>query len=120
MRNILRVASNYDLPFNSGTLDNDWEILKLSSELELNDDVLPACLPSSADYLSTSSTEDECFTSGWGTLSSGVLTKTPYRLPFYEKKIKYSNKLSVNYKIRWICNRYFAMGKSASNHKQWM
>ena len=71
VRNILRVASNPDLPFNSGTLDNDWEILKLSSELELNDDVLPACLPSSADYLSTTSTEESCFTSGWGTLSSG-------------------------------------------------
>lgn len=83
VRNILRVAYNHDLPFNSGTLDNDWEILKLSSELELNDDVLPACLPSSADYLSTSSTKDECFTSGWGTLSSGVLTKTPNRLPLY-------------------------------------
>jgi len=39
--------------------------------LDLNDDVYPACLPSSASYLSTSSTEERCFTSGWGTLSSG-------------------------------------------------
>ena len=71
MRDIARVVSNSDLPFNSNSLDNDWEILKLSSELELNADVFPACLPSSADYLSTTSTEESCFTSGWGTLSSG-------------------------------------------------
>ena len=71
MRDIARVVSNSDLPFNSNSLDNDWEILKLSSELELNADIFPACLPSSADYLSTTSTEESCFTSGWGTLSSG-------------------------------------------------
>jgi len=44
--------------------------LKLDSPLELNDDVQPACLPS-ADYLSATETEARCFTSGWGTLSSG-------------------------------------------------
>merc|ERR1712021_62204 len=31
----------------------------------------PACLPSSSEYLGISSTEDRCFTSGWGTLESG-------------------------------------------------
>merc|ERR1712113_218903 len=46
-------------------------ILKLSNPLELNDNVKPACLPSSADYLDVSSTEERCFTSGWGTLKSG-------------------------------------------------
>merc|ERR1712008_598668 len=38
--------------------------------LELNEEVKPACLPSSAGYLDVSSSEDRCFTSGWGTLSS--------------------------------------------------
>merc|ERR1712038_773987 len=70
-RSIATVISNPDLPYNGGTLNNDWAILKLSSELDLNDDVFPACLPSSTSYLSTSSTEERCFTSGWGTLSSG-------------------------------------------------
>merc|ERR1719361_2516958 len=37
----------------------------------MNSDVQAACLPSSAEYLSTSSAEERCFTSGWGTLSSG-------------------------------------------------
>ena len=71
MRNIARIVSNSDQPFNPNSLDNDWEILKLSSELELNAEVFPACLPSTTDYLSTTSTEESCFTSGWGTLSSG-------------------------------------------------
>merc|ERR1711963_1204781 len=41
------------------------------SPLTLNNDVQPACLPSSTSYLDVSSTEESCFTSGWGTLSSG-------------------------------------------------
>merc|ERR1719491_801115 len=56
------------------TLDNDFVILKLDSPLELNADVQPACLPSSAAYLGVSSSEERCFTSGWGTLSSGGST----------------------------------------------
>ena len=71
MRHIARIVSNPDLPFNAETLDNDWEILKLTSKLELNSDVFPACLPSSSDYLSPASSEEDCFTSGWGTLMSG-------------------------------------------------
>ena len=71
MRHIARIVSNPDLPFNAETLENDWEILKLTSELELNSDVFPACLPSSSDYLSPASSEEDCFTSGWGTLMSG-------------------------------------------------
>merc|ERR1712038_1230529 len=70
-RSIAYVVNNPDKPYQSSTLNNDWAILKLSSPLDLNDDVFPACLPSSTSYLSTSSTEDRCFTSGWGTLSSG-------------------------------------------------
>merc|ERR1712073_233501 len=70
-RSIAYVVNNPDLPYNGGTLNNDWAILKLSSPLDLIADVFPACLPSSTSYLSTSSTEERCFTSGWGTLSSG-------------------------------------------------
>ena len=66
------MISNNDLPYNSQTLDNDWIIAKLESPLEMNSDVQAACLPSSSEYLSLSSTEDRCFTSGWGSLSSGL------------------------------------------------
>ena len=72
MRNIQRIISNADLPYNDITSDNDWVILKLSSPLELNNKVFPACLPE-ADYLDISSTEEACFTSGWGTLASGMI-----------------------------------------------
>ena len=42
--------------------------------MELNDDIQAACLPS-ADYLPVTATEARCFTSGWGTLSSGMYAK---------------------------------------------
>ena len=45
--------------------------MKLGSPLELNDDVQPACLPSSPGYLSLESTKDRCFTSGWGKTQYG-------------------------------------------------
>ena len=62
-----------DLPYNSPTyLNNDWVIAKLSSPLELNSNVQAACLPTSGSYFSTSFSEERCFTSGWGTLSSGL------------------------------------------------
>ena len=64
--------NNPGFQYNSGTLNNDFVILKLDSPLTLNDDVQPACLPSSTSYLDVSSTEERCFTSGWGTLSSGL------------------------------------------------
>jgi trypsin len=71
-RSIAQVIYNNNpgFQYNSGTLNNDFVILKLSDPLELNDNVKPACLPSSG-YLGVSSTEERCFTSGWGTLSSG-------------------------------------------------
>jgi hypothetical protein len=53
-------------------MDNDFVILKLGSPLSFSDDIKPACLPS-ANYLGTNSTEERCFTSGWGTLSAGEL-----------------------------------------------
>ena len=52
------------------SLDNDVVILKLGKPLELNDDVKPACLPS-PNYLDLTSTEERCFTSGWGHLQQG-------------------------------------------------
>merc|ERR1712012_1486628 len=70
VRSVSQVISNNQYPYNSQTLNNDWVILKLSSPLELNNDVQPACLPSS-DYLPVTATEEQCYTSGWGTLQSG-------------------------------------------------
>merc|ERR1711971_1363849 len=82
IRNIASIVwnTNAGQTYNPGTLDNDFVILKLESPLELNADVQPACLPSSAAYLDTSSTEERCFTSGWGTLSPGG--STPEGLKF--------------------------------------
>merc|ERR1712203_900850 len=76
VRNIAQIVwnTNAGFTYNPNTLDNDFVILKLDSPLELNADVQPACLPSSAAYLGVSSTEEKCFTSGWGTLSSGGST----------------------------------------------
>ena len=63
--------NDFGFEFNEKTLDNDFIILKLGSPLIFNEDIQPACLPSSKDYLSYNSTEDRCFTSGWGTLEYG-------------------------------------------------
>merc|ERR1712127_382173 len=82
VRNIAQIVwnTNAGFTYNPNTLDNDFVILKLESPLTLNADVQPACLPSSAAYLDVSSTEERCFTSGWGTLSSGG--STPEGLKF--------------------------------------
>merc|ERR1711971_517060 len=66
IRNIASIVwnTNAGQTYNSGTLDNDFVILKLESPLQLNADVQPACLPSSDEYLDVSSTEERCFTSG--------------------------------------------------------
>merc|ERR1719479_509351 len=71
VRGISQVISNTDFPYNSQTTNNDWVIAKLDSPLIMGGDVQAACLPSSTLYLSAESTEARCFTSGWGTLSSG-------------------------------------------------
>ena len=42
--------------------------------MELNEDVLPACLPDSVNYLPSSESVARWFTSGCGTLSSGMYT----------------------------------------------
>ena len=59
--------------YDDTTHDNDFIILKLGSPLIFDKGVKPACLPSSKEYLGLNSTEDRCFTSGWGTLKSGKL-----------------------------------------------
>ena len=57
---------NVGFEFDSTTFDNDFVILKLGSPLQFDNETQPACLPSSPGYLSMDSTEDRCFTSGWG------------------------------------------------------
>ena len=37
--------------YNPSTFENDFAILKLDSPLELNDDVKPACLPTSSELI---------------------------------------------------------------------
>ena len=75
VKDIHHIILNTDegFKYNDQTKDNDFVILKLGSPLILNEDVQPACLPSSKDFLGLNSTEDRCFTSGWGTLESGKL-----------------------------------------------
>merc|ERR1712088_125766 len=82
VRNIAQIVwnTNAGQTYNPNTLDNDFVILKLDSPLDFNADVHPACLPPSAAYLDVNSSEERCFTSGWGTLSSGG--STPEGLKF--------------------------------------
>ena len=53
--------------------DNDYIILKLGSPLQFNENVQPACLPSSSSFLGLDSTKTSCFTSGWGKLNFSKL-----------------------------------------------
>jgi len=54
--------------YNENTIDNDVAILKLAQDVQFNDYVVPACLPSSSanDY-----TGQSAVVSGWGTTSEG-------------------------------------------------
>ena len=63
--------TNEGFEFNVTMLDNDFVIVKLGSPLQFDDNVQPACLPSSQKYLDSDTTEERCFTSGWGTLQHG-------------------------------------------------
>jgi len=58
---------NEEMPYEGN--NNDFILLKLSSTLEFNDNVGPACLPD-PDH-APDATGQTCFVSGWGTLSSG-------------------------------------------------
>ena len=68
---ILNTSKGFE--YDDMTKDNDFIILKLGSPLIFNEDIQPACLPLSKDYLGLDSTKDRCFTSGWGTLESGEI-----------------------------------------------
>jgi len=83
VKSIAQVIDNTDLPFNSQTFENDFVIIKLDSALILNNDVQPACLPPSNTYLGLGSTEEQCFTSGWGVLQPGDFS-TPDMLQFVQ------------------------------------
>ena len=54
--------------YNSGTIDNDYAILRLKNPVNFTNEVSPACLPGdlSATYAGVLAT-----VTGWGTLSSG-------------------------------------------------
>ena len=62
---------NPGFQYDPETYDNDFVILKLASDLEFDNDTQPACLPPSTNYLDINSTEERCFTSGWGATYSG-------------------------------------------------
>ena len=49
----------------------------MDSPLIMGDNVQAACLPSSASYMPANSTEERCFTSGWGSLSKGNTIAIP-------------------------------------------
>jgi len=71
VRDISELIKNTNPGFQfDGEVDNDFIILKLSSPLELNDDVRPACLPETSNFLLGDATESNCFTSGWGRTST--------------------------------------------------
>ncbi|XP_078674675.1 plasminogen-like [Branchiostoma floridae x Branchiostoma belcheri] len=56
--------------WNSNTVQNDLTLMKLSSPVELTDQVSPACLPEADTPAGT-----ECYTTGWGTTGSGQLSE---------------------------------------------
>jgi hypothetical protein len=75
IKDIAQIIWNFaeGMRFNKSTFENDFVILKLGSPLQFNVNVQPACLPTSQNFLSVDSTEDMCFTSGWGRLQYGKL-----------------------------------------------
>ena len=52
--------------------------MKLDQPLKLNANVQPACLPE-ANFLPKTATKNKCYTSGWGTTSSGGSSPTNLR-----------------------------------------
>ena len=65
------IIFNTDPEFEYIFPNNDFVILKLDIPLNFDKDVKPACLPPSKGYLDLSSTEEQCYTSGWGDLTNG-------------------------------------------------
>ena len=75
VKDIASIIWNNDIGFvyEEHTHDNDYIILKLGSPLQFNENVQPACLPSSSSFLGLNSTKATCFTSGWGKLDFSKL-----------------------------------------------
>ena len=57
-----------DFVYNPVKFTNDWIILKLGYPLDFNEDVYPACLPTSPDWFPETDPNNRCFVSGWGNL----------------------------------------------------
>ena len=70
VKDIAGIIRNNDTGFkyDKDSYDNDYIILKLGSPLQFNENVQPACLPSSSSFLGLDSIKTSCFTSGWGKL----------------------------------------------------
>merc|ERR1712126_69134 len=67
--NIVTISAINDHPnYNSGTLDNDYSILTLSSPVTFSTNVAPVCLPAATSNLYVGSVAT---VTGWGTTSSG-------------------------------------------------
>ena len=75
VKDIASIILNNEIGFvyEKHTHDNDFIILKLGSPLQFNENVQPACLPSSSSYLGLDSTKTMCSTSGWGKLNFSKL-----------------------------------------------
>ena len=72
MRNVVDIIKNTEQTYNSINQINDFAILKLDFSLDFNDEnIKPACLPTTATDIGLDFTNDRCFASGWGTLQSG-------------------------------------------------
>ena len=90
--------NNVYAPGPGGEPLNDWVIMKLSSPLILNVDVQPACLPvNNWAPENDNNLKQKCFTSGWGTTSSGLM--------FYRIKLILSIMTLMIY-YRWINFKY--------------
>ena len=67
VRKVKEIILNQEFPYHSVVAGYDFVIFKLDSPLEFNEDVQPACLPTSDFFPEYDSTVgDRCFTSGWG------------------------------------------------------
>ena len=77
VRKIAQIIKHPDLEYQEidGKAYNDYVIFKLDIPFIFNDDVQSACLPPSKEYLGLGSSEEQCFTSGWGRTQSGSFQK---------------------------------------------
>ena len=102
------------MPYNSGTSDNDYIILKLQSPLNLNSKVKPACLPEAS--FAPDTTGQTCFVSGWGTLQPGAGT-LPTQCQWVDVPMITNNQCNQNYggdiTSSMICAGYPEGGKDS-------